>query len=62
MYSAECKILDSPASTSALTYKLQVASTNTGGNYFYLNRPSNNDNQQYIIGGSSTITAMEVSG
>ena len=62
MYSAECQILDSPATTSALTYKLQVASTNTSGNNFYLNRPSNNDNQQYIIGGSSTITAMEVSG
>ena len=62
MYSAECKILDSPASTSALTYKLQVASTNTSGNNFYLNRPSNNDNQQYIIGGSSTISVMEVSG
>ena len=62
MYSAECQILDSPSTTSTLTYKLQVASTNTGGNYFYLNRPSNNDNQQYIIGGSSTITAMEVSG
>ena len=62
MYSAECQILDSPATTSTLTYKLQVASTNTGGNYFYLNRPSNNDNQQYIIGGSSTITVMEVSG
>lgn len=62
MYSAGCKILDSPATTSALTYKLQVASTNTSGNNFYLNRPPNNDNQQYIIGGSSTITAMEVSG
>ena len=62
MYSAECQILDSPSTTSTLTYKLQVASTNTGGNYFYLNRPSNNDNQQYIIGGSSTITVMEVSG
>ena len=62
MYSAECQILDSPSTTSTLTYKLQVASTITGGNNFYLNRPSNNDNQQYIIGGSSTITAMEVSG
>ena len=62
MYSAGCKILDSPASTSALTYKLQVASTNTGGNDFNLNRPANNDNAQYIIGGSSTITVMEVSG
>ena len=61
MYSAECQILDSPATTSTLTYKLQVASTNTGGNYFYLNRPENNNDQQYIIGGSSTITVMEVS-
>ena len=61
MYSAECQILDSPSTTSTLTYKLQVASTNTSGNNFYLNRPSNNDNQQYIIGGSSTITVMEVS-
>ena len=61
MYSAGCKILDSPASTSALTYKLQVASTNTGGNDFNLNRPPNNDNAQYIIGGSSTITVTEVS-
>ena len=62
MYSAGCKILDSPASTSELTYKLQVASTNTNGNDFFLNRPANNDNAQYIIGGSSTITVMEVSG
>tara|TARA_B100001989_G_scaffold135123_1_gene95698 strand:+ start:157 stop:702 length:546 start_codon:yes stop_codon:yes gene_type:complete len=61
MYSAAFQILDSPATTSALTYKLQVASTNTGGNYFYLNRPPNNDNQPYIIGGHSTITVMEVS-
>ena len=58
---ASCKILDSPATTSALTYKLQVASTNTTGNYFYLNRPEQNQNAQYIIGGSSTITVMEVS-
>jgi len=62
MYSAAFQILDSPATTSTLTYKLQVASTNTNGNYFYLNRPANNDNAQYIIGGHSTITVMEVSG
>ena len=61
MYSAAFQILDSPATTSQLTYKLQVASTNTSGNYFYLNRPENDNNQQYIIGGSSTITVMEVS-
>ena len=59
---ASCKILDSPSTTNELTYKLQVASTNTNGVYFYLNRPSQNQNAQYIIGGSSTITVMEVSG
>ena len=59
---ASCKILDSPATTSELTYKLQVASTNTSGNDFFLNRPANNNNAQYIIGGSSTITVMELSG
>ena len=58
---ASCKILDSPATTNALTYKLQVASTNTTGNDFFLNRPAANNNAQYIIGGSSTITVMEVS-
>ena len=53
--------MDSPATTNTLTYKLQVASTNTTGNYFYLNRPADTSNAQYIIGGSSTITVMEVS-
>ena len=61
MYSASCKILVSPATTDALKYKLQVASTNTSGNDFFLNRPPNNNNAQYIVGGSSTITVMEVS-
>ena len=53
------QILDSPATTSAVTYKIKVYSYDS--RTFYLNRPYNNDNQAYIHGGSSSITAMEVS-
>ena len=54
--------LDSPSSTSALTYKLQWASVyQPGGTYqFYLNRPYNADNNAYNIFGVSSVTAMEV--
>lgn len=47
--------LDSPATTSATTYKVQVA---TDANTAFVNRIGNNTN----IGTSSTITAMEVAG
>jgi|9_EtaG_2_1085328.scaffolds.fasta_scaffold39624_2 hypothetical protein len=55
--------LDSPSSTSALTYKLQWASVyQPGGNYYiYLNRPQNADNNAYNLFGTSSVTAMEVS-
>jgi hypothetical protein len=58
MGTAPMLYLDSPATTSAVTYQIQwwVESTRTG----YLNRPTNLDangaNQ------ASTITAMEISG
>ena len=54
--------LDSPSSTSALTYKLQWSSVyQPGGTYqFYLNRPYNADNNAYNIFGVSSVTAMEV--
>ena len=51
--------LDSPASTSALIYKLQmrVQSGATG----YVNRTGNDANADYATRTSSSITAMEVS-
>ena len=51
--------LDSPASTSALTYKLQmkVQSGATG----YVNRTGNDANADYATRTSSSITVMEVS-
>jgi len=59
-FTAAHHMLDTPSTTSAVTYKLQVM-THSSTN-FYLNRPEHDDNSDWIIGGSSTITAMEVSG
>ena len=54
--------LDSPSSTSALTYKLQWSSVyQPGGSYdIYLNRPQNADGNAYNIFGTSSVTATEV--
>ena len=52
--------LDSPNSTSELTYKVQMAK---GDNSYvtYINSPATLDNQTYNTCGSSTLTVMEVS-
>jgi len=54
--------LDSPATTSAVTYNLGFRHTSSVSRTFYINRmPSSNDNAQYSRG-ASTITLMEVAG
>lgn len=53
--------LDSPATTSEITYKVQFAST-AGGTTATINAPYNGNNAAYIIGGTSTITVMEIAG
>ena len=50
--------LDSPNTTSATTYKLQVYTRSAVE--FTLNRPTENDNEVYMIGQTSAITAYEV--
>ena len=54
-------VLDSPNSTSELTYKVQLGK---GDNSYevYVNRPATLDNQPYNTLGSSTLTVMEVAG
>jgi len=54
--------LDSPATASAVTYKIQVGNTYDVNGVTYVNRPSNNDNYSYIPRGISTITLMEIQG
>jgi hypothetical protein len=53
--------LDSPATTSAVTYKVQFASTHSSIS-LAVNGTGNTDNNSYIIGGTSTITVMEIAG
>ena len=52
--------LDSPATTSTTTYKLQARIYGTS-QYFKVNAPNNDSNAAYTGRGASTITVMEVS-
>jgi hypothetical protein len=53
--------LDSPSSSSSITYKLQVRNGNGNGT-IYVNRTDGNTNFDYIPLGTSSITVMEVKG
>ena len=55
--------LDSPSSTSALTYKLMWAqAVPGGGNTSYLNRSATDTDAASYMRSASTITLMEISG
>lgn len=64
MFEASHTFLDSPATTSSTTYKVQFASTNTaaGPVEFTINAPYETTNANYIVGGTSSITVMEIAG
>ena len=51
--------IDSPATTSATTYKVQVANRHSTEN-FWFNRPQTLDNNNYTMYVSSSFTAMEL--
>ena len=61
MQSASFEYLDSPASTSQLTYKMQMA-THSASATFYLNRGHVFGNSAYVIAGTSTLTLIEIGG
>lgn len=52
--------LDSPSSTSSITYKIQGLSNNAGT--FYVNRSSSDTDATNRSRGTSTITLMEIAG
>jgi hypothetical protein len=58
-FEAGGSFLDSPSSTSALTYKFQTTS-NDGAGIFYFNRTARNGTSD--ANGISTITVMEIAG
>ena len=52
--------LDSPSTTSATTYKLQLK--NLSSESLYINQSKNDGDQTYITRTASSITVMEISG
>jgi hypothetical protein len=54
--------LDSPSSTSSLTYQIAMAQGTGVTKTIYVNRSSDDDNQSYIGRAASTITVMEIKG
>ena len=60
-YVSAMEFLDSPSSTSSLTYKVQVAVPySSGTRSITINKPHNNANAVYIGRYISTITLMEI--
>jgi hypothetical protein len=53
--------LDSPSSTSSVTYQIQICNSGGSSAYSYVNRPANSNNG-WEQTGASTITLMEISG
>jgi len=51
--------LDSPATTSPVAYTVEVRRTDNSG-FVIINRPNANDNNNSIVRGASSITAIEV--
>ena len=56
---ATYQFLDTPNTTSSTTYKVQVLSS-YNSETFTINAPNNDDNDVYIVKGTSTITVMEI--
>ena len=59
LHNGTFEFLDSPSSTSSLTYKIQFASLYASA-AIYINRPSTTDNSAYNLFPSSSITVREV--
>jgi hypothetical protein len=60
MGSTSITVLDAPATTSALTYKVQGQNTGTSGGSFYINRTSQDANDNNHSRTCSSITVMEI--
>jgi hypothetical protein len=54
--------MDSPSTTSAITYKIQAGNTHAASSYTYINRTPKNNDASLIHRGISNITVMEIAG
>jgi len=59
--SSSVNVLDSPSTTSQITYKVRIANTAGSGNAF-VNRTENDENGSGMPRYASTITLMEIAG
>mgnify|MGYP003140616691 FL=1 len=62
VYQCPLVFLDSPSSTSSLTYKLQVSPMRTSSYQFYLNRSHTQGDENQFGGTSSSTILMEIAG
>tara|TARA_R100001163_G_C5038338_1_gene177049 strand:- start:384 stop:896 length:513 start_codon:yes stop_codon:yes gene_type:complete len=62
IYNVSFQFLDSPNTTSATTYKIQVSAQTSGSETVYLNQTGGDADQQYTKNTSSSITCMEIVG
>ena len=62
MHNMSGEFLDSPATTSAITYKIKVANTYESSRYVYLNRVQINNDSIWAHRNMSSITALEIAG
>jgi len=60
VYNVAFQYLDSPSSTSALTYHIQVSAQTNGSETMYLNRNGTNADNQFSKNSASSITVMEI--
>jgi len=60
VYNVAFQYLDSPSSTSALTYHIQVSAQTAGSETMYLNRTGTQADYQYSKETASSITVMEI--
>jgi hypothetical protein len=56
------KFLDSPATTSATTYKIQIRGDSTGNHQVSINRSQADSDNDYNTRTASSITVMEIAG
>ena len=54
--------LDSPNTTSEVTYKLQGGTPHSASYYIYINRSHTQENHPYVSHSASTLTVLEVKG
>ena len=62
MRNSSASYLDSPSTTSATTYKIQVGNSNNASSVTYVNRTPNDSDHNWAQRGISTITITEIKG